>query len=52
MAKVLVGIVKIEMTHAELALIRRGLELIKDYGDYEDVVATSQLLSDLEVTHG
>ncbi|MFE7624269.1 hypothetical protein [Streptomyces sp. NPDC057509] len=44
------GTVDVELTLAELELIRRALRLVNDFGDMSDWDAAPALLADLEVT--
>jgi hypothetical protein len=44
-----VGTVDVTLTVAELELIRRGLRLVKTFGDSEDFDPAADLLADLSV---
>ncbi|MGW6638488.1 hypothetical protein [Streptomyces cyaneofuscatus] len=44
------GTVDVELTFAELELIRRALGLVRDFGDMADWGAASALRADLEVS--
>lgn len=44
------GTVDVELTLAELELIRRGLQSLIDYGMQDDDRPARELLADLEVT--
>lgn len=41
------GTVDVEVTYAELELLRRALRLVKDFGDVDDWDAARDLLADL-----
>ncbi|MFI8084340.1 hypothetical protein ACIF6L_26500 [Kitasatospora sp. NPDC086009] len=42
--------VTVEVTTAELALVRRALRLVRDFGDVDDWDGASALLTDLEAS--
>ncbi|WP_018555305.1 MULTISPECIES: hypothetical protein [unclassified Streptomyces] len=44
------GIVDVELTFAELELVRRALGLVHNYGNTDDMDPARALLADLEVT--
>lgn len=43
------GTVEVELTAAELALVRRSLRLVRNFGEVEDWDEAENLLADLDV---
>jgi hypothetical protein len=44
------GTVDVELTLAELELIRRALRLVNNFGEIDDMGPANELLADLEAT--
>lgn len=44
MAKIEVGSVKVELSQAELEVVKRALSLVQNYGEFEDDAPSRSLL--------